>query len=109
MMEQLGLGVPTEQTELDLPQADDIKVRDQGPVIRASGNGVELASMQFGFPPPRPKASALRHTSCTVTVSKKAVASGGKSPRSQASSTKSRSHRTAASASGPRACSSTCA
>ena len=59
MMEQLELGVPADQTELDLPQADDIKVSDQAPVIRAAGNGVELAPMQFGFPPPRPKASAV--------------------------------------------------
>ena len=40
-----------------LIQADDIKIGDNGPVLRAAGNGVELVLMRFGFPPPRPKAT----------------------------------------------------
>lgn len=59
MMQALELGIPTEQTKLDLPQADDIKVREQGPVMRAAGNLIELTPMQFGFPPPRPKAAPV--------------------------------------------------
>ncbi|CAH1661527.1 Abasic site processing protein [Chelatococcus asaccharovorans] len=51
MMQDLELGIPTQQTELDLPEADDIKINDRGPVMRAAGNHVELASMNFSFPP----------------------------------------------------------
>jgi putative SOS response-associated peptidase YedK len=39
--------------------ADDIRIGDHGPVLRAAGNGVELVSMRFGFPPPRPKAGPI--------------------------------------------------
>lgn len=39
--------------------ADDIRIGDMGPVLRAAGNGVELVSMRFGFPPPRPKAGPI--------------------------------------------------
>jgi hypothetical protein len=34
LMQALELGIPTEQSELDLPQADDIKINDTGPVMR---------------------------------------------------------------------------
>lgn len=30
MMESLALKIPTHQTELDLPQADDIRINDPG-------------------------------------------------------------------------------
>ena len=56
MMQALELGVPTLQSERDLPIADDIRINDLGPVMRAAGNGVELAAMNFGFPPSRPRA-----------------------------------------------------
>jgi putative SOS response-associated peptidase YedK len=39
--------------------ADDIRIGDSGPVLRAKGNGVELVTMRFGFPPPRPKAGPI--------------------------------------------------
>jgi putative SOS response-associated peptidase YedK len=55
MMQALELGIPTQQTELDLPVADDIKINDFGPVMRAGGNGIELVSMNFGFPPSSPR------------------------------------------------------
>lgn len=42
-----------------LIRADDIKIGDDGPVLRAAGNGVELVLMRFGFPPPRPKAGPI--------------------------------------------------
>ena len=42
-----------------LIQADDIRIGDSGPVLRAAGNGVELVTMRFGFPPPRPRAGPI--------------------------------------------------
>lgn len=55
MMQDLEWGIPTEQSERDLPQADTITIRDMGPVIRAAGNGVEVFQMRWSFPPPRPR------------------------------------------------------
>lgn len=37
----------------DLPQADDIRIGDMGPVLVAVGNGVGLRVMRFGWAPPR--------------------------------------------------------
>jgi putative SOS response-associated peptidase YedK len=54
MMQALELGIPTQQSALDLPRADDIKINDPGPVMRAAGNGIELVRMNFSFPPSRP-------------------------------------------------------
>jgi putative SOS response-associated peptidase YedK len=51
MMQALELGIPTEQSEADLPQADDIRINDIGPVMRAAGNAIELVPMNFSFPP----------------------------------------------------------
>src|SRR5690606_31136165 len=50
------LSTPASESAADLPQADDIRIRDMGPVLRAAGNGAELILMRFGWPPPRPKA-----------------------------------------------------
>lgn len=47
--------MPTQQSELDLPQADDIKINDMGPVMRAAGNGIDLVPMNFSFPPSGPR------------------------------------------------------
>jgi putative SOS response-associated peptidase YedK len=55
MMQALALGVPAEESARDLPQADDIRIGDLGPVMRASANGIELAQMRFGFPPSGPR------------------------------------------------------
>ena len=55
MMRALELGTPAEQTERDLPQADDIRINDLGPVMRTAGNGIELTPMRFGFSPSGPK------------------------------------------------------
>ena len=52
-LEEQGLAAPTHQSEADLPQADDIRIGDLGPVLRAEGEGVvALSPMRFGFPPP---------------------------------------------------------
>jgi putative SOS response-associated peptidase YedK len=55
----LELSTPTTESATDLPQADDIRIGDIGPVLIASGNGVELVPMKFGFPSPRPKAGPV--------------------------------------------------
>lgn len=55
MMQDLELGIPTQQTELDLPQSDMVRINDMAPVMRAAGNGVELEQMNFSFAPGRPK------------------------------------------------------
>lgn len=59
MMQDLELGIPTEQTELDLPRSDDIKINDRGPVMRAAGNIIELVQMNFSFPPAGPKSGPV--------------------------------------------------
>ena len=51
LMRQLDLGIPDHQSQADLPQGDDIRIGNTGPVMRPTGNGVELATMTFGFPP----------------------------------------------------------
>ena len=58
-VEQHGLDTPSSESASDLPQADDLKIGDIGPVLVASGNGVELKPMTFGWPAPRPKASPV--------------------------------------------------
>ena len=77
-----------------LPEADDIRIGDMGPVLRAAGNGVEVVSMRFGWPPPRPKAPPVfnfksdgRHfeTSkrCLVILSGFFEFTGTKSPKTK--------------------------
>jgi putative SOS response-associated peptidase YedK len=58
-MQQLELGIPTKQNEGDLPQAEDIRVNEIGPVMRAAGNVVELVPMTFGFPPKSSRGSPV--------------------------------------------------
>jgi putative SOS response-associated peptidase YedK len=55
VMQELALGIPPQQSELDLPQADDVRINDLGPVMRAFETGIELAQMRFGFPPASPR------------------------------------------------------
>lgn len=50
-MRELDLSTLEHQSEAALPQSDDIRIGDLGPVMRASGNGIELSQMTFGFPP----------------------------------------------------------
>jgi putative SOS response-associated peptidase YedK len=58
-MQAIELGIPTVQTDLDLPPRDHVRIRDEAAVTRPAGNGVELTTMQFGFPPPKPGASPV--------------------------------------------------
>ncbi len=57
MMQALELSIPTQQTELDLPFADDIRINQMGPVMRATANDneIELVPMNFGLPSDQPK------------------------------------------------------
>jgi putative SOS response-associated peptidase YedK len=59
VMQALDLKVSAGQSEPDLPQADDIKISDLGPVIVAADGEVELKPMSFGFPPPRARATPV--------------------------------------------------
>ena len=55
-MQALELAIPSHQSGLDLPQADDIRINQMGPVMRAAGDAmVELAPMNFGLPSDQPK------------------------------------------------------
>ena len=54
MMQALELEIPSRQTELDLPQADDIRINDTAPVMRSTDGGIELVPMSFSLPPARP-------------------------------------------------------
>lgn len=50
-MQAVELGVPSEQTESDLPAIAEVRIGDMAPVMRSAGNVVELAPMRFAFPP----------------------------------------------------------
>jgi putative SOS response-associated peptidase YedK len=41
---------PAHPTELDLPRANDIRISDMAPVVRAADDAVELVQMKWGFP-----------------------------------------------------------
>jgi putative SOS response-associated peptidase YedK len=51
MMQAAELEISARQTEADLRIADDIKINDVGPIMRATGNVIELIPMNFSFPP----------------------------------------------------------
>src|SRR5689334_15939526 len=53
-MAKAQLGMAADASAAQLPRADDVRVRDMAPVMRASANVVELATMRWGFPPARP-------------------------------------------------------
>jgi putative SOS response-associated peptidase YedK len=55
MMQSLALDIPTQQTELDFPRADDIRINDPAPIMRAAGDTFELVPMSLAFPPSGPK------------------------------------------------------
>lgn len=89
-----ALELDTTDANAELPQADDIRIGDMGPVLRAAGNGVEIVSMRFGWPPPRPKAAPVfnfksdgRHFDnskrCLVILSGFFEFTGTKSPKTK--------------------------
>ena len=59
IMQALELSIRADQSGADLPQADDIKISDTGPVMRAAGNEIELVPMTFAFPPGRPRGAPV--------------------------------------------------
>jgi putative SOS response-associated peptidase YedK len=59
MMQVLELAIPSRQSDADLPQADDIRINDTGPMMIAAGNEIELAPMTFAFPPARPRGAPV--------------------------------------------------
>jgi putative SOS response-associated peptidase YedK len=88
------LSTPASETPEALPQADDIRIGDIGPVLRASGNGAELVLMRFGWPPPRLKAPPVfnfksdgRHFDnsrrCVIVLSGFFEFTGTKSPKTK--------------------------
>lgn len=98
MMQELELGIPTQQSELDLPQSDDIRINDMGPVMCAtsSDDEIELTQMNFGLPSDQPRRGPIfnyRSDGRNFTKSRRGlvVASGflefrgAKYPKNQAS------------------------
>jgi putative SOS response-associated peptidase YedK len=63
MMAAVDLGIPTRQTELDLPQSAGVHISEIAPVMRAAGNVVELAPMRFGFPPEKGRGPVFNYRS----------------------------------------------
>jgi hypothetical protein len=63
MMQALELGIPTQQTELDLPVADDIKINDAGPT-RWPPEGIRTAAAPLGSDQLRRGARQLGFQSC---------------------------------------------
>jgi putative SOS response-associated peptidase YedK len=59
MMQALELAIPSHQSKSDLPQADDVRINDLGPVMRSVGGEIELVPMSFGFPPGRPRGAPV--------------------------------------------------
>ena len=57
-MRALDLATPAWQTEHDLAPADDVRISDMAPVMRAAGD-VVVAQMRFGFPPTTPKSGPV--------------------------------------------------
>jgi putative SOS response-associated peptidase YedK len=94
IMQTLELAIPARQSEVDLPQADDVRINDIGPVMRADGNEIELVPMSFSFPPRRPRGAPVfnfrsegRHfansTRCIVLASAFFEFTGKKYPKAK--------------------------
>jgi hypothetical protein len=50
LMQAADLGIPTQQSEIDLPWTDDIRINETGPAMRSVGNVIELRPMTLRFP-----------------------------------------------------------
>ena len=59
LMQKIALEIPSQQNKSNLPRTDDIRIGDEGPVMRSADGAVELVSMRFGFPPAKPKAGPV--------------------------------------------------
>src|ERR1700733_14384390 len=58
-MRAADIAIAERQNTFDLPQADDVRIRDIGTVARQAGNLGELAPMRFGMDPANPRYGAL--------------------------------------------------
>jgi putative SOS response-associated peptidase YedK len=58
-MRAADIAIAERQSGLNLPQTDDVRIRDIGPVARQAGNLVELAPMRFGMDPPNPRGGPI--------------------------------------------------
>jgi putative SOS response-associated peptidase YedK len=94
MMQALEWGIPARQSEADLPRADDIRITDLAPVMRAAGEEIELAPLSFSFPPATPRGrpifnfrsegrSFAKSNRCLVPASAFFEFTGTKSPRTK--------------------------
>jgi putative SOS response-associated peptidase YedK len=54
-MRAADIAIAERHNGLDLPQADDVRIQDMGPVAHQAGNLVELIPMRFGLPPTNPR------------------------------------------------------
>jgi putative SOS response-associated peptidase YedK len=82
------------EREADLPRADDIRITDLAPVMRAAGSDVELAPMSFGFPAATPRGgpvfnfrsegrSFAKSNRCLIPASAFFEFTGAKSPKAK--------------------------
>jgi putative SOS response-associated peptidase YedK len=53
------ISIGERQSDLDLPQAADVRIGDMAPIARQSGQLVELAPMRFGMLPTNPRGCPL--------------------------------------------------
>jgi putative SOS response-associated peptidase YedK len=94
MMQALELAIPNHQSEADLPRADDVRINDTAPVMRAVGDDIELVPMSFAFPPGGPRGGPVfnfrsegRHfansTRCIVPASAFFEFTGKKYPKAK--------------------------
>ena len=94
MMQLLEWGIPPRQCEADLPQADDVRITDLAPVVRAAGSDVELTPMSFGFPAATPRGgpvfnfrsegrSFAKSNRCLIPASAFFEFTGAKSPKTK--------------------------
>lgn len=58
-MAKAQLGMPADASPQQLSAADEVRVHDVAPIMRTRGNVVELASLRWGFAPPRPGAAPV--------------------------------------------------
>jgi putative SOS response-associated peptidase YedK len=94
MMQALEWGIPVRQSEADLPQADNVRITDLAPVMRAAGEEIELAPMGFSFPPATPRGGPIfnfrsegrsfaKSNRCLVPASAFFEFTGTKSPKTK--------------------------
>ncbi len=88
------LGMPADAGPHQLPPSNDTWVGDLAPIMRATGNVVELATLRWGFAPPRPGAppvfnfksedrSFAKSNRCLIPASAFFEFTGKKSPKNK--------------------------